>query len=42
METSTGILDYSLKGCMEGGFLEMTLTGMKRFPTVVFSYEICA
>jgi hypothetical protein len=27
METSTGIIDYHLKGCMEGGFLKITTTG---------------
>jgi hypothetical protein len=27
METSTGIIDYHLKGCMEGGFLKITSTG---------------
>jgi hypothetical protein len=27
METSTGIINYHLKGCMKGGFLEITTSG---------------
>jgi hypothetical protein len=27
MKTSTGIIDYYLKGCMEGGILKNTLSG---------------
>jgi hypothetical protein len=27
METSTRIIDYCLKGCMEGGFSKMKSTG---------------
>jgi len=27
MKTSTRIIDYDLKGCMEGGFYEIRITG---------------
>jgi hypothetical protein len=29
METSTGIIDYHLKGCIEGGFLKINISGRK-------------
>jgi hypothetical protein len=29
METSTGLVDYHLKGCMGGGFLKIATSGRK-------------
>jgi len=41
MKTSTGIVDYRSKGCMERGFLKISLSGRSKrnIPLPIFKNE---